>query len=112
MHEPLVDLAREHHAHDFRRLLVRIAQPAHKTGRDAHALQGLRDLRSAAVNENDFDPDELQKGHVAHDQLFERLVRHGVAAVLDDEDLILILLDIGHRLEKDLCLCFLLRHVL
>ena len=112
MNKSFIDFSRKYHAHDFRRLFIGVSEAAHKAGLDAHTLQGLGDLRTAAVYQDDFDADELQKGHVAHDQLFERLVRHGVAAVFDDEDLILILLDIGHRLEKDLCLCFLLRHVL
>ena len=106
MDERFVHLARQHHAHDFRRLLVRIAQSVDETGSDPHARKRLGDLRPAAVDEHHLDPDELKEREIAHDRLFEFVALHRVPAVFDDEDLILIFLDVRHRFQEKFRLFF------
>ena len=66
----------------------------------------------AAVDENDLDPDELQQRHIPHDELFQRVVRHGVPAVLDDENFILVFFDVRHRFQKEFRLRLFSYHVL
>ena len=47
------------------------------------------------MNQHDLDADQRQQNNVTHDRLLEFFVCHGVAAVLDDNDLVMILTDVG-----------------
>ena len=53
------------------------------------------------MDQDHLDPDELQEHHVLHDLLLELLVDHGVAAVLDHDDLPVVFLDQRQRLYDD-----------
>src|SRR3546814_4706381 len=62
------------------------------------------DLRSAAVDDDRIDADLLQQHDIAREPGRQRLVAHGVAAVLDDEGLAAVAAPIGQRLGQDACL--------
>ena len=47
-----------------------------------------------------WNAEELEQHHVVHDGVLEFFVDHGVAAVLDDDDLTLILLKVRHCLHQ------------
>ena len=100
--EALADLAGEHHLHDVYRVLIRHAQAVHELGLDAVAAQGLVYLGPAAVHEHHLDAYELQQHDVLHDLGLELLVLHGVPAVLDDDDAVPVLLDVGQGLYEHL----------
>jgi len=57
----------------------------------------LADLRAAAVHQHHLDAHLCQQHDVGHDRLLEARVDHGVAAVLDHDDLAGVLLDVGQR---------------
>ena len=101
-HQRFVDFARQHHLDDLARFLVRHAQTIDELRLLADALEHTGNFRAAAVHQHHFDPDEAHQHHVAHDIVLELLVDHGVAAVLDDDDFAVILLDIGQRLDQHL----------
>ena len=100
--EALADLAGEHHLRYLGRLAVRDAQAVHESALHAHLVHDLADVRPAAVDEHHAHADELQKDDVLHHLGLELLVLHGVAAVLYDDDAVIVLLDIGQGLHQHL----------
>ncbi|MCY1546130.1 hypothetical protein D9M68_821080 [compost metagenome] len=78
---------------------------------DAHALdelallaqaleQGL-DLRAAAVHHHGVDAHQLEQHHVLGKVLLQGRVGHGVAAVLDDHGLAVVLADVWQGLGQE-----------
>ena len=55
---------------------------------------------------------QLHEGDVVHDGFFNIIVIHKAAAVFDDNCLLSELFDIGQRLDQDIGLFDVLRHVL
>ncbi len=55
-HDLFIDLAGKHHFNHLHRFGVGYAHAAHEFGDDAIALQGVVDLRAAAMNDNGVDP--------------------------------------------------------
>ena len=47
-----------------------------------------------------MDADEGKQDDIGHDGVLQFLVDHGVAAVFDDDGLLIIFLDIGQRLNQ------------
>ena len=97
----LVELA-QHHLDDVHHPVVGDAHPLPEFALDAHLLQQVADLRAAAVDDHRIHPDELQHDDVAREARLERRLGHRVAAVLDDDDLVVKALDVRQRLGKDL----------
>ena len=77
--------------------LVGHAQAAAEGGMNAHALQHLVDLRAAAVDHHDSDPDVAEQANVAREALFQGLVDHGVPAIFHDESALMEAPDVGQR---------------
>ena len=98
--ELLVDLAREDHLHDFHRLLVGISQAVDEDRLLAQAAQHRVYLGPAAVNEDRPYADAGHEDEVLDDGRPQRLVHHGRAAVLDDDGLALVALNVGQRLGE------------
>ena len=79
---------------------------------DAHALDELRllaellqdgaDLGTAAVDDDGVDPDVLHHDDVQGKELLQLVIHHGMAAVLDDDRLVVETADVRQRLEKNL----------
>ena len=53
------------------------------------------------VNDDRVQPDVMEEDDVADEAIFQLLVLHGVASVLDDHDLIGEPLDVGKRFQQD-----------
>ena len=109
--EVLVDLAGQHHQRHLRRLAVGDAQAVDEAGQQVHPRHRLGQLGTAAVHEHDPYADEREQRHVAHHGLFQIVVDHRVAAVLDDDDLAAVLLDIGQGADEHLCALVVFRHL-
>ena len=69
------------------RLGVGDAQAVDELGLLAEAPHELGDLRAAAVHDDRVHADEAHEHDVLREQVGERGVVHGVAAVLDDDRL-------------------------
>ncbi len=80
----LLHFAAEHPFDDFHRLFVGDAHALDERALLADLLQRLVDLRTAAVHDDRVNADQLQQDHVAREALLQPLLRHGVAAVVDD----------------------------
>ena len=80
-----VDLADQRHAHDVDGLGVGDAQAVDELGLLAQPLHEVGDLRAAAVHDDRVHADEAHEHDVLREQVGERGVVHGVAAVLDDD---------------------------
>jgi hypothetical protein len=97
------DLSEQHHAGDVEDLRRGHAEPALELARDAEALEHGADLRTAAVHHDGVDAAVAQERHVSGERGLEHVVGHGVAAVLDHDDLAVQLLQPGQRLGEHRC---------
>jgi hypothetical protein len=95
-----VHLTGEHHAHDADRLGVRDAVSALELAGDLEPLQHVRDLRAAAVHDDRQHPDVAEIRDVLREGVLQLLRHHGVAAVLDHDDLVAELLEPRQRLDE------------
>ncbi len=97
----LIELA-QHHLDDVHHALVGDAHALAELALDAHLLQQVADLRAAAVHDDGVHADELQHHDVAREARLQLRLDHRVAAVLDDDRLVVKALDVGQRLGEDL----------
>ena len=98
--ELAVDLAGEHHPHDVHRLGGGDAVAALELARDAEPVEHRRDLRAAAVHDDGPDADVAQVDHVLGEGALQLVADHGVAAVLDHDDLVVEALQPRQRLDE------------
>ena len=97
----LVDRSGEHHFDDFHRRLVGDPEAAGEVRLDAELLQHRADLRTAAVHDDRIDAGLLQKHHVLGEVARLVLVAHRVAAVLHDDDRVVVAQHVRQRLHQD-----------
>ena len=97
----LIELA-QYHFDDVHDLLVGHAHTLAELAVDAHRLQQIADLRTAAMHDHRIHADELQHHHIARETGLEGGLGHGVAAVLDHDRLVVKALDVRQRFGKDL----------
>ena len=100
----LVYLAGQDHLDDFHRFCIGHAQAVEELRFHAQAVQRFLDMRAAAVDQDDFDADEVQEDDIAHDRFLQVFIDHGVAAVLDDDDFAAVFLDVRQSVHQNLCL--------
>ena len=100
-HDLAVDLADERHADDVDGLGVGDAQTVDEHRLLAEPAHQVADLRTAAVHDDRVHADEVHEHDVLREQVRERRVLHGVAAVLDDHGTARELADVGQRLGQD-----------
>ena len=92
-----VHLADEHHLDNTHDVGGGVAQALDKLD---ELFEHLVDAGAAAVAEHGLHAEELEQHHVVHDGVLELFIDHGVAAILDDDDLTLILLKVRHCLHQ------------
>ena len=97
----LVELAGEHHLHDFHGFGVGVAKSVYEFRFLAGLLEHGVDLGTAAVYEHGVHPDGIQQDDVLHDRGFEFFVEHGVTAVLYDNRFPRVLFKVRERLDKN-----------
>ena len=97
----LVDLAAQHHLHNVHGLTVGIAQTVDEFAFLADPGQHVIDLRTAAMHDNDLDADQIEQNEVVDDRVLQLVIDHRVAAVLDDNGLTIIFLDIRKSLNQN-----------
>ena len=85
--EPLVDLARQDHAHHAHDLGRRHAQAVLELDGQTQFLHEGGDVLAAAVHDDGTGAHELHEHDVFHHRRAQGLVDHGRAAVLDDDRL-------------------------
>ena len=68
---------------------------------DAEPLEHRADLRPAAMHHHRIDRGLLQQHDVAREAARQLLVAHGVAAVLHDDDLLVVALHVRQRLGEE-----------
>ena len=95
-----VHLADEHHLDHTHDVGGGVAQALDELDGNVELFEHLVDAGAAAVTEHGLHAEELEQHHVVHDGVLEFFVDHGVAAVLDDDDLALILLKVRHCLHQ------------
>ena len=95
-----VDQSGKHHLDDFQRRLVGDAQPGGVLRLDADLLEHGLDLRSAAMHHDRIDRRLLQQHDVVGEFAGHIFGAHGVAAVFDDDGLLVIALHVGQRLGQ------------
>ena len=95
-----VDLTDEDHLDHAHDVLGRVAQTVDELHGNVELLEHLVDAGAAAVAEHGLHAEELEQHHVVHDGVLELFIDHGVAAILDDDDLTLILLKVRHCLHQ------------
>ena len=97
----LVDRAGQHHLDDLDGRLVGDAQAVDEFRLDAELLEHGRDLRAAAVHHHRIDRGLLQQHDVAGEVARGLFLAHGMAAVFDHDDLLVIALHVRQRLDQD-----------
>jgi hypothetical protein len=95
-----VDLAGEHHPDHVHGLGGGDPQPGPERALDAQAVELGADLRPAAVHHDGQQPGVAQEHDVLREGGAQRVVGHGVAAVLDDDGLAVEPLQPGQRLDQ------------
>ena len=96
----LVHLAAQHHFHYIDRRLVGDALAVDELRFDAEGEEGLADLRPAAVHHHRVDADVFHHHDVAGEVFLELLGHHGMAAVFDDQGLVVEVPDEGQGLQQ------------
>ncbi len=102
----LVDRAGKNHFDDLDGLGVGDAQAAFEFRFDAHLRQHRTDLRAAAMDDDRVDARLFQERDIRGKGLAELGIAHGVAAIFDDDRLVLVALHIGQCLGEKICLDF------
>ena len=98
----LVDRAGEHHLDDLDGGFVGHAQAGLELGLDAELVEHAPDLRPAAMDDDRLQPRLLEEHDVLGEILGRGAVAHGVAAVFDDHDLLVVALHVRQSLDEDL----------
>ena len=101
-HQAFVYLTGQYHLHHFCGLFIGNPQTIHKLGVHVHTLQGLVDLRTAAVHQHHMDTDGGQEYQIVHDGFFQFFIDHGVAAVFYNNDFLAVHLNVRQSSCQDL----------
>jgi hypothetical protein len=99
--DALVDGAGEHHLDDLDRCRIGDSQAAGELRLDAEPVQHRRDLRAATMHHHRIDRGLFQQHDVAGEHARGFLLAHGVAAIFDHDDLVVIALHVRQRLREN-----------
>ena len=97
----LVDRAGQHHLDDLDGRRIGDAQAARELRLDAEPVQHRRDLRAAAMHHHRIDRGLLQQHDIAREGACGFLLAHGVAAVFDHHDFLVVALHMRQRFGED-----------
>ena len=97
----LVDLPAEHHFDEIHGFGIGDAHALDEFALLADAGEQAFDLRTAAMDDDDVESDQLEQDDIAREALLEMIVGHRVAAVLDDDGLAVEALDVGERFGEN-----------
>ena len=97
----LVDRAGQHHFDDLDGSGIGNAQAVDEFRLDAELLEHGRDLRAAAMHHHWIDGGLLEQHDIAGEVARHLLLAHGVAAVFDHDDLLVVALHVRQRLDED-----------
>ena len=97
VHQFAADLAEQHHARHVEHFRCGDPEAALEIAFDAEPVEHRADLRAAAVHDDGMDTAVAQEHHVGGERDLEYVVGHRVAAVLDDDDLAVQLLEPRQR---------------
>ena len=75
-------------------------KPALELGPDAELLEHLADLRPAAVHDDGLDAGLLEQNHVLGEIFRRGAIAHGMSAILDDHDLLVVTLHVRQSLHE------------
>ena len=95
------DLTEQHHSGDVEHLGCGDPEATLEITFDTKAFEHRADLRTTAVHHHRVDAAVTQEGHVGGERGLERVVGHGVSAVLDHDDLAVQLLEPRQRFGED-----------
>jgi hypothetical protein len=101
-HYLLVYLPRKHHLHKLDGLGVGDAKPGEELRLLSHHLHEAIDLWAAPVYDDGLDARLLEEEDVLGKGFLEGVVHHGVAPVLDDNDLVVVAHKVWNGLDKDI----------
>jgi hypothetical protein len=94
------DLTEQHHPGHVEHFRCGDAKSTLEVAGDAEPGEHRADLRAAAVHDDRVNPAVAQEHHVGREGRLEHVVGHGVAAVLDHDDLAVQLLEPWQRLRE------------
>ena len=97
----LVDRTGQHHLHNFHGGPVGDSQAIRKRRFNAELAQHRADLRAAAMDDDGIDPGLFEQNHVAREIPRNLVVPHGMAAIFDDDDRIVIAQHMRQSLHQD-----------
>ena len=86
--------------HDLDRRGIGGPEALDETSLQSGVFHAGRDRFAPAVNKHGIDADRLQKNDIAQEFINDLVVLHRGAAILDDEGLAAIFLDVGQRLDE------------
>ncbi|SKW02124.1 Uncharacterised protein [Mycobacteroides abscessus subsp. massiliense] len=94
------NLTEEHHSRDVQHFRCGDPEATLELSGNTKLFQHRGDLRAAAVHDDRVDAAVAQEHHVFGEGVLERIVGHGVAAVLDHDDGAMQLLEPWQRLGE------------
>jgi hypothetical protein len=77
----------QNHLSRFHRRRIGHAHPTHEGGLETEFVDELRDLRTAAMNDDRIDSDQIEQNDILREGFGQFRRSHRMAAVFDDEGL-------------------------
>ena len=101
IHDFHVDLAGQHHLHDFHRGIICDPHPMAKLGFNAQALEHLIDLGSPAVHDDRIETHIFQEHDILREALFQQRIGHRMTAVFNHNGLALERANVGQGFDQN-----------
>ncbi len=96
----LIDQSAQHHFDNIYGFAVSYPQPFYKFGFLADALKQLLDLRATTVHHNGVHAHQFHQHYITGKATLEAFIRHGAAAVLNNDSAAMKVLNIWHGLGQ------------
>src|SRR4029077_17264038 len=99
-----VDLAGQHHLHNFHGGLICDPDSVAKLGFNTQTLEHLIDLGSPTMHNDWVETHIFQEHDVLSESLFQRPIGHCMTAIFNDNGLALERTNVGQGFDQDVCL--------